>query len=549
MRSLADLDDYSVEIRVPLSGREWRKGSGYLVGPCRILTALHVLVGRDAVLSGEPVSLPGLIEVRAHGDFADRFGEPDVVLERYVDTVRSRARDGDFLWRPATVCWPQKGIPVPRYDLAILEVRPEVALRHIMSAPRILCIKPSMDILCRGTGFPEWVAETTNGVDVSSPRPVTGTLSFGDATPRGFHSFTATNGAPRNSDEWQRISGTAFFGDGADMLVGVASAVEPTAGNTGLWLTQLSDLAKSDEFREFWTAAGMRPPSERFMRVGSETIRLLIDPLAYLYEFDRIVPSDRVLDVFDPPSAAASAAVAVQQSTTSERDDIRAPPIYLIAGRRIDLPEEMVKRIQIEIAPDFIGTRDGDPTTLMWRYAAEGYLPGQVVAKLREEISRSLKVERPRTIVSLDSLRESAKGRDWNLIINVDKAKEQDATTLCDFLGEFAKFGHSQRPPSLFVNIVPGESTLTPKSIPRIAWFISLVKNGSAALAEHIMIIDDIFLDDCDFEHIGYWTESLDKFCRITAQQCRVLLERTFRVGGYALSDVKECLSAAASVR
>jgi hypothetical protein len=74
MPSLADLEACAVEIQVPLPDGKWRHGSGYVIGPCRILTALHVLVGPDAVKQGQPVSAPARIEVRAFGDFAERFG-------------------------------------------------------------------------------------------------------------------------------------------------------------------------------------------------------------------------------------------------------------------------------------------------------------------------------------------------------------------------------------------------------------------------------------------------------------------------------------------
>src|SRR6516164_3904208 len=161
MRSLADLDAFTVEIQVPLSNGMWRHGSGYLIGPCRILTALHVLIGQDAVLQGQPVSVPDRIEMRAFGDFTERFGRPDVVAVRYLESVRAQARDGDYLWRPAELLWPKDGTAVPRFDLAILTVKPEAALKHILNAPRISCFKPTEDISCRCTGFPEWMAART----------------------------------------------------------------------------------------------------------------------------------------------------------------------------------------------------------------------------------------------------------------------------------------------------------------------------------------------------------------------------------------------------
>jgi hypothetical protein len=45
-------------------------------------------------------------------------------------------------------------------------------------------------------------------------------------------------------------------------------------------------------------------------------------------------------------------------------DEPQQPLIFLISGRRKDLPSAMVQRIQEQIAPEFIGIRAGTPTTL-----------------------------------------------------------------------------------------------------------------------------------------------------------------------------------------
>ncbi len=550
MRSPADRDEYCVEIQVPLAPGEWRKGSGYLIGPCRILTSLHVLVGDEAVKRGDAVSAPDRIEVRAYGDFADRFVKSNVALGRYVEHILSSAQDDDYLWRPATLRWPRNGAAMPRYDLAILEVKPEEALRgRVTNAPRIICTKPTKDLWCRGTGFPKWAAEKSEAGEVSSPRPVTGVLSFGPATARGYHSFTAKNGAPRDSEEWKRISGRAFFQNDTEMLVGVASALESTADNTGLWVTQLADLAAGDEFREFWAAAGMRRPNERSAQAGSERLQFPIDPLSYLHEFDRTKPEERVLDVFDPLTNESDRG-SVAAAATAHADGTQAPPIFLIAGRRMDLPDEMVKRIR-QIVLEYIGDRNGGADPLTWRYrneadSPENYNPKRVVALLRAELAHSLRAERPRAVASLDSLCDRALGRDWSLIINVEKATDEDADALGEFFAEFAKLGRSPQPPSLFVTIVPGAATLPVDQHQLVTKFIERVRHHSAGLADRTLIIDGIYLQDCEFEDIQLWAQkSLGQHCEKTAQQCRILLEQEFSSGSYALGEVRDTLSAA----
>ena len=82
-----------------------------------------------------------------------------------------------------------------------------------------------------------------------------------------------------------------------------------------------------------------------------------------------------------------------------------------------------------------------------------------------------------------------------------------------------------------------------------VASFIRLVKQGSTAFADRLLIIDDLYLRDCEFVDIQIWASDLAHYCRATAQQCRTYLERSFPNGTYPLQDVKECLNSAASAR
>jgi hypothetical protein len=376
---------------------------------------------------------------------------------------------------------------------------------------------------------------------VSSPKPVTGQLTLSAPTALGLRSFNATNGAPPNSEEWKRFSGAAFLNQHSGVLVGIASAIMRAAGNDLLWLTQVADLAEGLEFQDFWTEAGMPRPS-RFHASGNAPPRLLIDPLAYLHQFDRTRPADRIVDVLDPPMDEQPNGNVEAAPATAALDEAKVPPVFLIAGRWMDLPDEMVKRIRDQILPELLGNRHGDAVWLKWRYAGDGYSPDQIVAKLREEVAVSLAAPRPRHIASLAPLGESARHRDWNLVIGVDKANEQDAQALCQFLGEFAKLGGRQGPPSLYVNVV-SDTSLAVMQDPRIKSFTRLVKEGSASLTGRIVLVDEIYLHDCAFEDIALWSKDLENYCRTTAEQCRTYLERALPNGTYPLRDVKESLS------
>ena len=131
MSLIGILDAHAVEIRVSLpDGTNWR-GSGYVTSPCRIVTALHVLIGTKIVRSGGNVVAPKKIEVRSLGDFSARFPEiADVASDRAYAKYREIAA-GDYLWRPARLLWPAAGSPAPQFDLAIIEVASTEALDHV----------------------------------------------------------------------------------------------------------------------------------------------------------------------------------------------------------------------------------------------------------------------------------------------------------------------------------------------------------------------------------------------------------------------------------
>jgi hypothetical protein len=532
MPSLEDIDAYVAEIRVELPTGEWRRGSGYVIGPCRILTALHVIVGQEAVREGQIVSAPVSIEVRALGDFVERFGrKPDVSINRYIERVRAAAPDGDFLWRPAQLLWPSQGSEVPAYELAVLEVPPQLAAKHILKAPRIRCLKPNADLNCRGTGFPKWMtSQTSRGIDLSNPSAVRGTLTFGAPMNSSFHPFTATNGAPENSAEWSGLSGTAFFAAETSILVGIASAILPTFGNNGLWLTQVADLAEGAELQDFWTAAGLSRPSR--VGAGVPLPYFPIDPCKYLHEFNREPQTNDIFDLFQP--------ITNQPPKEFDPDELRQPLIFLISGRRKDLPSAMVQRIQEQIAPEFSGIRSGTPIPLAWD--SDNDLERLVVG-LQRSVARSVNSVSKLRLDDFSALSECAKGQDWTFEIDVSRCTERHVDALSRFLAAFATFKPSNRPPALYVKFTAGEADELAKNDAQIQAFLTLVKQRSSAFIDRVFLVEDIYLDDCDIQDIDNWGDSLQHYCEETANKCRDYLERVFRgANSYALRDVKDCL-------
>jgi hypothetical protein len=527
-QSMEELDAYAAEIRVDLGNGQWRRGSGYVIGPCRILTALHVLIGQDAIeRRGTRITLPGSIDVRAHGDFEARFGRPDVVLDRAFDRVRAAAA-GDYLWRPARLIWPDEQAEVPRFELAVLEVAPHDALPHVRDAKQVSCSKPDADVSCRGTGFAKWMElQTPDGVDLSNPGTITGILTASAERYRSFRPFTVQNGAPQNDQEWMGLSGAAFFDVESRALVGLASEVRRVSGNSGLWLTRIADLADGTEFQGFWTACGLSRPGRSG---GIPLPRFRVDPRIYIHHFDREPQLDKVVDAFDPPS-----------TEPKDPDEPHAPPIFLISGRRRDLPDAMVLRIREQIAPEFIGIRAGKPIQLAWRYGEDA---ARGVVGLQRDIARGLNAKSLLRVNDLSALSEHAKGQDWSLDIDVSRTSDLDLQALSQFLATFATFEPSDRPPALYVNFTAGESEKLAEEDAVIQDFLNLLKQINSSFSHRTLVVEEIYLNNCAFSDIKNWSESISDYCLDTADEIRNYLEKLFRnVPFYPLEDIKNCLS------
>jgi hypothetical protein len=255
------LDAYCVEIVVKLPDGKSRRGSGYVTGRCRIITALHILIGSKAVAEGGVIVAPDKIQIRSHGDFEAKFrGVSDVAVDRAEERFRAAAA-GDFLWRPASLLWPPTRSQVPRFDLAVLAVEPSDALDHVRNAPVARTLTPQTDSVCRGMGFPSWnEMKTSMQETLADPCVVEGELTLGPARFRSAAPFTVRNGGPPTAELWAGLSGAAFFAVSTRALVAIAAEVRWEADNTGLWLTRLGDVPHGGEFEEFWQASGLVRP-------------------------------------------------------------------------------------------------------------------------------------------------------------------------------------------------------------------------------------------------------------------------------------------------
>jgi len=252
--------DYAVEIRIPL-GKEYRVGSGYLIGPGLILTALHVVVG--SLENCSEIVAPSPILIRAYGDFHAAFGELLGWNSRdLLNKMAVAAPDGDFRWRTATLVWPANNTSPPRFDAALLEVAPSDRLPHVAAPRSITCLDPIGRVSCEGMGFPIWGwTKTEEGKSLSSPITVSADLSDGAQGSDGMRALTVLRSStPRQESDWEGLSGTAFLDDASHELLGIVSRTQDSSRNDALRLALLSDFWGPD-MAGFWKRSRLPRPT------------------------------------------------------------------------------------------------------------------------------------------------------------------------------------------------------------------------------------------------------------------------------------------------
>ena len=263
-RDMTSWTDYAVEIRIPL-GKEYRVGSGYLIGPGLILTALHVVVG--SLENCSEIVAPSPILIRAYGDFHAAFGELLGWNSRdLLNKMAVAAPDGDFRWRTATLVWPANNTSPPRFDAALLEVAPSDRLPHVAAPRSITCLDPIGRVSCEGMGFPIWGwTKTEEGKSLSSPITVSADLSDGAQGSDGMRALTVLRSStPRQESDWEGLSGTAFLDDASHELLGIVSRTQDSSRNDALRLALLSDFWGPD-MAGFWKRSRLpRPTASRF---------------------------------------------------------------------------------------------------------------------------------------------------------------------------------------------------------------------------------------------------------------------------------------------
>jgi hypothetical protein len=295
-----------------------RTGSGYLISPNRVLTALHCVIDGDLVPDEGPVQC----RIRPVGE--GLLTGPEETWEL----------------RPAVLLWPPPGWKRSTLDIAVLGIDDQHATPDVLP---VVTYVPKEVRACRGSGFPLWKQQLDKQGKVIGTKnySIRGKLDPSQIIDSVTNPFMIDNGCPRRSEEWKGQSGTVLFDQDDHVAVAVVVERFDDADNCqigAIHLRHLVDTATDTPERRrlkqsFWDIARLPPP---IVTTGDlrKRINEAKSPRSYVHLFNRY----QHIQQFDRSFAPLGNAQAL-------------PPIVVpIVGRRRDEILEMVRRFEVELS-------------------------------------------------------------------------------------------------------------------------------------------------------------------------------------------------------
>ena len=237
-------------------------GTGYLVGPGIILTALHCVI-------------------------ADVVPDDGVTCDvrMFADRPRSNSPITKWTWLPARLAWPKAGAHVDDCDIAVLVVDERHRTESMKQSIEILTHIPERPLEAEAVGYPEWKKD--GSLEQYAPHRARGKLeseqSF-DQTPNDFHVSEAT---PPEAEEWRGISGGLLFKPETPFALGIVSTRAKSKNNSLLGATLFRKVASDDTF---WAVTGLARPTRDDAvlrrRSGPQAVKRML-PSGFLHLFDR----------------------------------------------------------------------------------------------------------------------------------------------------------------------------------------------------------------------------------------------------------------------
>jgi len=335
------LEDYwferAVEIRVLApDGTLVRRGSGFMVAPGVILTALHVAVGAAAVPNG-PVrcSVRLLADIRA---VIDADGDPE-----------------DTPFQPAELKWPAPGAAPGAGDAALLVVAAKDRTRTMADCAALPVLKSDFGRSVAGVGMPALAKIIDPSRRNMGFRDIKGSTSnrfVADA----LVELTLDDQKHPDPDEWKGASGAVLLDAKGGVLVGILVEADHTGyaklksdPSRPVMIEMLADFAETPGFRK---VVELEVVPDELAPTTEVPANIIGAARKLLHKFDRTPQITQVEKLF-------------KSATTG-----KYKPVILVARmKEQDCPDLFIETLSEKLMATFKDRRNcyGKPSDLNWR--------------------------------------------------------------------------------------------------------------------------------------------------------------------------------------
>lgn len=270
-------------------------GSGAMIAPGIVITALHVVLGDDPP---ETTPAGATAKIRLADDLFRKSAASSVGWDDAAFASAWRASSEKAPWHDGELIWPLPGATVRKDDCAI--IRAPGAVGPFDEGIEVTAAMLPRQTNCIGFGFPRFTTRSLPGSsqEIREIYTMTGEAGVSVAPKIYSHALQVqvSSSTPDDINGWRGLSGSAVWiddGVSARLLGVIHDRASGVFARDELSFWPVATISDPD----FWLASGLKPPSSKAPAVISQNASPLdLDVREKFIDFDRSVTSNTFLN-------------------------------------------------------------------------------------------------------------------------------------------------------------------------------------------------------------------------------------------------------------